>query len=152
MTVKRQTEGYTHKAHLNMTMNTKKENRDERSKKTEPNAGYFLTADVSSVLKVINKNLKMDSSIQRKRVNMMTEEDVEKLFENDQNSNCKKKSDSKPKDYLRKDRRPPTHEIDDDPRENTHKIRFDDRSKSKDKRKGILQTDPDDVLNYSRKI
>lgn len=70
---KRPADGYMHKAHLNMTMNTKKEEREERSKKTEPAGGYFLTADVSSVLKVINKNLKMDSSIQRKRVNMMTE-------------------------------------------------------------------------------
>jgi hypothetical protein len=44
------------------------------------------------MLKVINKNLKMDNSIRRKRANMMTEEDIERLFENDQNSGYKKKS------------------------------------------------------------
>jgi hypothetical protein len=88
-----------------MTLNTKKESdKEERTKKTEASDGYFLTADVSSMLKVINKNLKMDNSIQRKKVNMMTEEDIERLFENDQNSGYKKKPESKAKDYLKRDK------------------------------------------------
>ncbi len=75
-----------------MTLNSKKDvTKDEKTKRGEP-SGYFMTADVSSVLKAINKNMKLDNSLQRKRVNMMTEEDVERLFEKDNTSNCKRKS------------------------------------------------------------
>lgn len=61
----------SHSFKPNMTMNSKKD-ADSQLRKLEPN-GYFLTADVSSVLKVINKNMKLDSSLQKRRVNMMTE-------------------------------------------------------------------------------
>jgi hypothetical protein len=54
------------------------------------------------VLKVINKNMKLEGSVQKRRVNMMTEEDIERLFEKDPPS--KKKSDNKNKDESKKRR------------------------------------------------
>lgn len=65
--------------------------------------GYFLTEDVSSVLKVINKNMKLDGSVEKRRGNMMTEEDIERLFERDPYD--KKKSEQKYKDIAQQKRK-----------------------------------------------
>ena len=72
-----------------MGSNAKIEDHSKSGKKAN-NGNYFLTADVSNVLKAINLN--MEASQGKKNTREMTEDDIDKLFSG---SNEKKKKGEK---------------------------------------------------------
>lgn len=74
--------------------NTKLDENIKSAKKGGATGNYFLTADVSSVLRAINLN--MEGSMGRKNQREMTEEDIDKLFGQSQTKKkrCDKENNS----------------------------------------------------------